>query len=249
VAKYTIQHTDTWPKIAGKFGIKYWQNIYLATENASLRRARNENPANFQYGDTLHIPSKSSIRPMELHPVIVHRKIPLFTQNELTCWRATAKMLYLFKYPKSSEAAFNRKIGKKYSQLEKGLSDKFWSDFYVRTLGMTEKKLKFFNDMNYLLATRGPLCAAIGSGSALHAVLINGYDILKGNFHRLDPASGEKFTFSEDVIRVSKPGAPAPKPSQTPGSVKYTPAPAKWETMAGWLGISQTGIHPRVFFY
>jgi len=248
MAVHRIGPTDNWPGIAGRYGIKYWQNIYLAPENSALRAKRGD-PANFKIGDVLHIPKKASILPMERHPTLVHRRIPLFTQSELTCWRATAKMLYLFRFPKSSEAAFVKRIGPRYSKLEAGLEYTDWSDFYVRCLGMTEKKVVLYNDLHYLLATRGPVVAAMGSGSGKHSVLMAGYDILKGRWLRLDPASGEKFTFEEDEIVVGPAGKGAPKPA-TPGpSATHTPAPATWEAIAGWLWLRDYEIDPRVFFY
>jgi hypothetical protein len=235
-------------RIAARHGIRYWQNIYLASENYDFRNTR-PNPDLIYAGDRIQIPDREAIRPMEQHPRLVHRNIPLYTQSAETCWRATAKMLYLHRHPGSTESRFNERIGKRYRSLETGLASEFWSDFYTRVLGMTETTIAGPNDLHRLIATRGPVIAAIGSGGSAHSMIVAGYDILHGRWLVLDPAAGEELTFAAEEIVVGPPDAPSAGTASQARLVRYRTGPATWENMARWLWIFDTAIHARVFHY
>jgi hypothetical protein len=248
MSEYRVVVGDNLSRIAARHGIRYWQNIYLAMENTAFRNSRT-NPDLIYPGDRIQIPDREAIRPMEQHPTLVHRNIPLFTQSAETCWRATALMLYLRQYPRSSEARFNERIGERYRSLEAGLASEFWSDFYTRVLGMTETTITGPNDLHRLIATRGPVVAAIGSGESAHSMVVAGYDILRGRWLVLDPAAGEELTFAEEEIVV---GASDRPPSSIPSQAaldSYRTGPATWENMSRWLWIFDTRIHARVFHY
>ena len=246
--EYVVLVGDNLSRIAAHHGIRYWQNIYLATENGDFRNAR-PNPDLIYPGDRIQIPDLDAIRPMERHPTLMHRNIPLFTQSVDTCWRATAKMLYLHRYPNLTESHFNERIGERYRTLQRGLDSEFWSDFYTRVLGMTESKIIGPNDLHLQIATRGPVIAAIGSGGSAHSMIAAGYDILRGRWLVLDPAAGEELTFSEDVVVVGQPNMSSTGSISKPTMVGYRTGPATWENMSRWLWIFDTTIHERVFHY
>lgn len=229
-------------RIAARHGIRHWQNVYLTTENTAFRELRT-NPDLIFPGDHIDIPSRESVRPMERHPVMVYRNVPLFTQSSETCWRATGKMVYLRNFPTSSEARYNERIGTRYSTLEAGLVFSSWSDFYVRALGMTETIIASPGDLQRLIATRGPVVASIGAGDTSHSMVIAGYDILRGRWLVLDPAAGEELTFAPEVI-----GGASSSDSPTVLD-NFRTGPATWENMARWLWLNDTTIHQRIFHY
>jgi hypothetical protein len=243
--EYQVVTGDTLSGIAARHGIRYWQNIYLATENADFRNTR-PNPDRIFPGDRIQIPEREAIRPMEQHPTLVLGNVPLFTQSSETCWRATAMMLYLRQYPRSTETRFNEAIGERYRSLEAGLVSQFWSDFYTRTLGMTESTITGPNDLHRLISTRGPVIAAIGAGDSAHSMVIAGYDILRGRWLVLDPAAGEELTFAAEEDGV---GGASSSSSSRAVLDSYRTGPATWENMSRWLWIFDTTIHSRVFHY
>jgi hypothetical protein len=245
MSEYRVVAGDTLSSIAGRHGIRYWQNIYLATENTDFRNTRT-NPDLIYPGDRIQIPDREAIRPMEQHPKLVHRDSPLFTQSEETCWRATAKMLYLRQHPTSTEARFDERIGQRYRALETGLASEFWSDFYTRALGMTETTITGPNDLNRLIATRGPVIAAIGAGARSHSMVVAGYGILRGRWLVLDPAAGSELIFGPDEIIVG--GGSSTVAPQAAQDI-FRAGPATWENMSSWLWIFDTTIHARVFHY
>jgi LysM domain-containing protein/papain like cysteine protease AvrRpt2 len=248
MGEYVVVSGDTLSRIAGRHGIRFWQNIYLATENARFRSAR-ANPDLIRPGDRIHIPDRDGIRPMERHATLVHHDVPLFTQSSETCWRATGKMLYLRRFPRSNEAEFNTRIGPRFQSLEVGLASSYWSDFYTRALGMTETRITGPNDLHRIIATRGPVIAAIGSGDSAHSMVVAGYDILRGRWLVLDPAAGEELTFAEEEIVV---GGSSSSPSSSSSGATLTgfrTGPATWENMSRWLWIFDTAIHERIFHY
>ncbi len=246
--EYVVVSGDNLSRIAVRHGIRYWQNIYLATENAAFREART-NPDLIQPGERIQIPDLDSIRPMERQPTLVHRDVPLFTQSSETCWRATGKMLYLRRFPRSNEVEFNTRIGARFQSLEAGLASANWSDFYTRALGMTETIITGPNDLHRAIATRGPVIAAIGSGDSAHSMVAAGYDILLGRWLVLDPAAGEELTFADEEIVVGR-SAPAASSSASAATLTgFRTGPATWENMSRWLWILDTSIHQRIFHY
>ncbi len=247
MSEYVVVWGDNLSRIAARLGIRYWQNIYLATENASFRGAR-PNPDVIRPGDRIHIPDRDSIRAMERHPTLVLRDVPLFTQSSETCWRATGKMLYLRRFPRSNEAEFNTRIGSRFASLETGLASAYWSDFYTRALGMTETIIAGPNDLHRTIGTRGPVIAAIGSGESAHSMVVVGYDIFRGRWLVLDPAAGEELTFADDVVVGESSSSPA---SSSSGATltDFRTGPATWENMSRWLWIFDTSIHQRIFHY
>jgi hypothetical protein len=246
--EYRVIAGDNLSRIAAHHGIRYWQNIYLSTENTAFRETRT-NPDLIYPGDRIKIPDREAIRPMEQHPTLVHRNVPLFTQSAETCWRASAKMLYLRQYPESTEGRFNERIGERYRLLETGLASQCWSDFYTRALGMTETRITGPNDLHRLIATRGPVVAAIGSGESAHAMVVAGYDILRGRWLVLDPAAGEQLTFAAEEIVVGRSGRSPSSGSSQATLDSYRTGAATWENMSRWLWIFDTTIHARVFHY
>lgn len=83
--------------------------VYYAPENQALRRKRPD-PDLIQPGDTIVIPNRSDVAFIDARTHVEYRNVPLFTQSELTCWRGSAKMIYLWKHP-SGLAAFERAAG------------------------------------------------------------------------------------------------------------------------------------------
>jgi hypothetical protein len=253
MSEYIVVAGDNLSRIAASHGIRYWQNIYLATENETFRITRT-NPDMIFPGDRIFIPRRETILPMEHHPMLVHRNIPLFTQSAETCWRATGKMLYLRQFPTSTEARFNERIGERYRLLERGLIYENWSDFYTRTLGMTESTITGPNDLHRIIATRGPVIAALGTGESAHSMVIAGYDILRGRWLVLDPAAGETLNFAADEIIVGGSGGSGAGGASTDASSgarldSYSTGPATWENLSRWLWIFQHTINARVYHY
>jgi hypothetical protein len=251
MSEYIVITGDNLSRIAARHGIRYWQNIYLATENEAFRNLRT-NPDLIFPGDRIHIPERETIRPMEQHPRLVHRNIPLFTQSAETCWRATGKMLYLRQFPTSTETRFNERIGERYRLLERGLVSENWSDFYTRALGMTESTITGPNDLHRLIATRGPVIAALGTGRSAHSMVIAGYDILRGRWLVLDPAAGESLNFAADVIVVGGRRGASSSSTETSAEARldsYSTGPATWENVSRWLWIFEHTINARVYHY
>jgi hypothetical protein len=248
MSEYVVVAGDNLSRIAARQGIRYWQNIYLATENASFRTSR-ENPDVIRPGDHLHIPDRDSIRAMERHPTLILRDVPLFTQSSETCWRATGKMLYLRRFPRSNEAEFNSRIGARFASLETGLASAYWSDFYTRALGMTETIIAGPNDLHRIIGTRGPVIGAIGAGESAHSMVVAGYDILRGRWLVLDPAAGEELTFADEEIVVGGSSSPSSSASSGATLTGFRTGPATWENMSRWLWIFDTSIHERIFHY
>lgn len=248
MSEYRVVSGDTLSRIARRHGIRYWQNIYLATENREFRQLRT-NPDLIHPGDRIQIPNLAHIRPMEQHPTLVHRNTPLVTQSAETCWRATGQMLFLRQFPSSSIVEFNRRIGSRYRTQESGLAYEFWSDFYTRTLGMSETTITGPNDLHHVIATRGPVVAMVGSGDSAHAMIVAGYDILRGRWLMLDPAAGEELSFAAEEIIVGG-SQPALRDSSDSATLEgYRTGPATWENMARWLWIFDTTLNSRIFHY
>lgn len=249
MSEYTVQRGDTLWSIARRHGIRYWPNLYLATENNDFRNLR-PNPNLILPGDSLTIPSMESIRPMENRPAIVHRDIPLYTQSAETCWRATGKMLYLRRHRAgNAEAEFNRRIGDHYRTLNRGLRSENWNDFYHTRLGMQETQIASPNDLHYIIATRGPVIASIGAGNTSHSMIVAGYNVIKGQWFVVDPAAGEQLAFAEDVITAGNPPSSSSDSSSEAVLTDYQTGPATWNNMGRWLWIFDTTIHQRIFHY
>jgi hypothetical protein len=245
MTEYVVRAGDNLTRIAARHGIRHWQNVYLSTVNTAFRELRTD-PNLIHPGDRIDIPDRAAIAPMERQPMLVLRDTPLFTQSAETCWRATGKMLFLRNFPTSSAARFDERIGDRYRRQETGLASEHWADFYVRALGMTETRIASPNDLHRLIATRGPVIAAVGSGESAHSMVIAGYDIHRGRWLVLDPAAGESMTFEGETIVAGRPDV------RNPGSARLTEfhtGPATWESMARWLWIFDTSVHERVFHY
>ena len=84
--EYIVQRGDTLWGIARNHDIRYWPNVYFATQNNAFRQTHSD-PDLIYPGDRIFIPQRSAIAPMERHPVMVHRDIPLFTQSAETRFR------------------------------------------------------------------------------------------------------------------------------------------------------------------
>jgi hypothetical protein len=245
MSEYRVVPGDTLSRIAARHGIRYWQNMYLATENTDFRRRR-PHPDLIFPGDVIHIPSADSIRPMERQPVQVFRNVPLFMQSSETCWRATAKMLFLRQFSGATDAKFDERIGDRYLSLEAGLTAGYWTDFYVHRLGMSETVIGSPNDLHRTIAERGPVIAAIGGQSA-HSMVVAGYDVVRRRWLVLDPAAGEELTFDQGMTVVAGTTAAAAGPAAE--LARYTTGPATWENMSRWLSIGDTVVLSRIFHY
>jgi hypothetical protein len=245
---HKVKNGDTLWSISKSNGIRYWPNIYFAKENSRLMQKYN-NPDIIHPGDTVYIPDLSSIAPMEKTPKVIYRNIPLFTQSENTCWRATGKMLYIRKNNgPNAETNFDRAIGPVYRKMQSGLNFSLWRDFYCYHLGMKEAVISGFNELHYIIATHGPVVVAIGEGQTMHSMVMAGYDLILGKWLVLDPAAGEHISFAPMMVTV---GGQRKYSSSTPSSVaaNYRTGPATWQNMRRWLWIFDTNIYQKVYFY
>lgn len=245
MAEYTVQRGDTLYGIARSHGIRYWPNVYFATQNNAFRQSH-PNPDRIYPGDRVFIPSATSIAPMERRPLLVHRDVPLFTQSAETCWRATGKMLYCRRHPvATNEADFDRIIGEEYRELASGLQSSRWRDFYGSRLGMTEATIASPNDLHYLIGRYGPVIAAVGDGQSAHSMVMPGYDLFRGRWFLLDPAAGEQLDFAPMVVTAGSSSAASGGDRLT----GYRTAPATWANMGRWLWILDTTVHQKVYHY
>lgn len=245
MSEYIVVAGDNLSRIASRHGIRYWQNIYLATENEAFRNIRT-NPDLIFPGDQIHIPERELIQPMEQQPTMIHRNVPLFTQSAETCWRATGRMLFMRQFPASTAEVFNQRIGERYRLQESGLVAENWSDFYTRTLGMTETIITGPNDLHRIIATRGPAIVALGSGTSAHSMVMAGYDIRRGRWLVLDPAAGETLSFAAVEITAGRAASPTNTEAQLES---YSTASATWENLSRWLWIFEHSIDARIYHY
>lgn len=252
--EYIVQRGDTLWRIARNHGIRYWPNVYFATQNNAFRQTH-PNPDLIYPGDRIFIPQRSAIAPMERHPVMVHRDIPLFTQSAETCWRATGKMLYFRRHPvRTAEENFDSVIGSNYRDQETGLSHTQWHDFYCSRLGMRETQIASPNDLHYIIASHGPAIVAIGGGSSSHSMVMAGYNLYRGQWFVFDPAAGEELQFAPDVITVRR-GSSASTATQEAETTEasrltgYRTAAPTWANMGRWLWILDTTVHEKVYYY
>ncbi|MCP4433601.1 MAG: hypothetical protein GY806_21695 [Gammaproteobacteria bacterium] len=119
---------------------------------------------------------------------------------------------------------------------------------------MTESTITGPNDLHRLIATRGPVIAALGTGESAHSMVIAGYDILRGRWLVLDPAAGETLSFAAEEIIVGGSGDSGASSASTGASSEarlesYSTAPATWENLSRWLWIFQHTINARVYHY
>jgi hypothetical protein len=248
MAEHVVRTGDTLYGIARSHHIRYWPNLYFATENNEFRETHS-NPDLIFPGDRVGIPTRESVAPMEAHPVKVWRDIPLFTQSAETCWRATGKMLYLRQNRASNEGMYNQRIGSHYERLETGLPSASWSDFYHARLGMTETVIASPNDLHRAIAQHGPVIVAVGDSTSAHSMVMAGYDLFQGRWFVLDPAAGEEMTFEAETVVV---GGGSSSDSSSSGAARLTDfhtGPATWANMGRWLWILDTTVHERIFHY
>jgi hypothetical protein len=161
-------------------------------------------------------------------------------------------MLFLRQFPASTEARFNERIGDRYRLLETGLVSENWTDFYTRALGMTESIITGPNDLHRLIATRGPVIAALGTGESAHSMAIAGYDIFRGRWLVPDPAAGETLNFAADEIIVGGRSGASSASTETTSEARlnsYSTGPATWENLTRWLWILNHTINARVYHY
>lgn len=244
---HIVQRGDTLYGIARRNGIRYWPNVYFATENNGFRRSH-PNPDRIAPGDRIFVPPRSAVEPMERHPKIVHGDVPLFTQRAETCWRATGKMLYCRRNRgRDAEAEYNRLIGERYRTMAEGLQHTEWRSFYVGRLHMEEATIASPNDLHRIIASHGPAIVAIGDDASAHSMVMAGYDLFQGRWFVLDPAAGERLTFEGDVITA---GGGASSSSSGPTRLTdYSTGPATLENMGRWLWILDTSVHQLVYYY
>lgn len=248
MAEHVVVHGDTLWGIARQHGIRYWPNIYFATENNEFRESH-PNPDLIYPGDRVEIPPATAIEPMERHPMLVHRRIPLFTQSAETCWRATGKMLYMRRHQTATaEASFDAAIGQEYRTMETGLASSRWMDFYGTRLGMQEARIQSPGELHALIARHGPVIVAIGDGPSAHSMVMAGYDLYQGRWFVLDPAAGESMTFEPLEITAGA-GAASSTVTSPARLTDFHTGPATWENMGRWLWIMDTTVHAQVYYY
>jgi hypothetical protein len=118
---HIVKKGDSLCKIARRNGLFYWPNLDFASGNNALRN-KCQNPDLICPGNVVAVPPLSSVAPMEIHPKIIYRKIPLFTQSIDTCRKATGKMLFVYKNPGiNAEIKFNNTIGNGFKSMAVGL--------------------------------------------------------------------------------------------------------------------------------
>jgi hypothetical protein len=246
---YTVRSGDTLWGIARSNNIRYWPNMYFATENNGFRDTRS-NPDRIFPGDRITIPSRESIAEMERRPVVRYRDVPLFTQSEETCWRATGKMLYARNNRTANlDRDFNARIGNRYRTMGIGLPWQSWNDFYKNRLHMQETIIASPNDLHRIIARRGPVIAMIGSGATAHSMIISGYDIHKGRWLILDPAAGSVTTFSAEIITAGGGTDDTNIDSSNTELEDYSAGPATLANMERWLWMFDTTMNQRIFHY
>jgi hypothetical protein len=240
---------DTLYKIARQNRIRYWPNVYFASENNAFRK-KCFNPDLIFPSDVVFIPAMTSIAPMEKSPKIIYHDLPLYTQSIDTCWRATGLMLYARRNPgPDAVSKFDSIIGDQYKNRTTGLYSHEWYDFYCMHLGMKEKLISSPNDLHYIIASHGPAVVAIGEGSSGHSMVMAGYDLFLGKWLVLDPAAGEQLQFADDVIDVGSSQSSASE-SQKPATLTgYKTGPATWKNMHRWLWIMDTTVNQNVYYY
>ncbi len=247
MAEHVVRKGDTLSGIAHSHHIRYWPNIYFATENNEFRQTH-RNPDLIFPGDRVGIPSRESIAPMEAHPLKVWRDIPLFTQSEETCWRATGKMLFLRHNRASTEAVYNQRIGTHYERLEAGLPAASWTDLYHGRLGMTETVIASPNDLHRAIALHGPVIVAVGDSTSAHSMVMVGYNLFQGQWFVLDPAAGEVMTFEAETVVVGGSGS-GTSSTGTAQLTDFHTGPATWANMSRSLWILDTTVNERIFHY
>jgi LysM domain/Papain-like cysteine protease AvrRpt2 len=244
---YVVKKEDTLWKIARDHKIRYWPNILFAAGNNTLT-----NPDRIHPGDRIFIPSPSSIAPMEKHPVVMHKNVPLFTQAYNLCWKATGKMLYCRRNPtETAEADFERLVGEEFRTMTKGLLPSRWHEFYCTKLGMRQSTIASQNDLHYIIASYGPAIVAIGKGPQKHSVVMAGYDLNNGRWFIIDPAGREQIDFLEgDEIIVGKSSSKhEPTDQEKESKISYKTGKATIANMGRWLWILDTEIASSVFYY
>lgn len=191
---HVVKAGENLSQIAQHYGIRYWANIYLAGDNDDLRSKR-PNPNIIQPGDRIVIPSKESIAKLETRPEINHKLPKLFTQSTLDlCWQACAEMVYCWKFPTlNAEEDFKRKLGTDYNK-PGGLSMTDRRTVLAK-VGMTWVNVASVNELNELVAVRGPLFVAEINGNA-HAQVLTGFNLMTVQWYLLDPlAKGMRIDF------------------------------------------------------
>jgi len=228
---HTVAQGESWSVIAAQHDYRNWRIVYYAPENADLRRTR-PNPDLLQPGDKIVIPDRSRVAFIDAKTHVEYNNVPLFTQAELTCWKACGKMTYLWKYP-SAAGAFEQAAGN-YRTLERGLRGvSEWVDFYSHHLGMLGTEVRNWNFLFNIVATRGPAVVEkyttnIDDG---HAMVLSGYDLKRGTLFLLDPAAGEAFVFDEQ------------------GNATFSPGSATRANMGRWHDIAQINLRMEVFHW
>jgi len=246
---YTVTRGDTLYGIARQHGFRYWPNLYFAEENNEFRNRR-PNPNRIQPGDVVEIPSRNQvIAALESRPTFRHTGIPLFPQaTAATCWRAAAKMLFLWRHGRRAEAEFNRRIGARYRNMTTGLPSTRWIDFYCAKLGMAGTRITCENLMHYIIAIRSP--AVVSSFSTNpnsgHAMLMAGYNLFRLQCYVLNPFAGARYDFDEVRVTASPTGGGTASGGE---SATYTPGAATESTMGYWIDISDASFRSEVFHY
>ena len=231
---HAVVRGDTLSQIAKQSGFRYWPNLYFAEENGTFRQKRPD-PNRIYPGDVVELPPKGQhIAALESRPAFRHHKIPLFTQpRATTCWRAAAKMVFLWKHGRKAEPDFNRRIGKKYQEQKTGLTRSQWQDFYVNRLGMMGTYVSYENLLHYIVAIRSPavVAAFTDNSASAHAVVITGYNLFRLQWYFLNPFSGAEYEFDLD------------------GNATYTAGPATEKNMGYWININRTRLRSEVFHF
>ncbi|MEM8940797.1 MAG: LysM domain-containing protein [Pseudomonadota bacterium] len=195
---HTVARGENLTRIARRYGIRHWRNLYFSDGNQEFMSLRPD-PNLIHPGDVIHIPSKSYLQPVESKPRRVYRDYPLFRAQSTshTCWRASAFMLWARKFKLRDSARgfsdFEKLIGPGYNKLPDGLPGKRMRPLYVSKLHFREHKITGITDINRVVATHGPailVLLAHGPGGVDHAVIVTGYDAARGYWTLVDPIKG-----------------------------------------------------------
>lgn len=201
---HEVKPGENLSRIAQKYKVKYWANIYLAGENNAFRFKR-PNPDLIHPADKIVIPGKEAISKLETRAEVNHKLPKLFTQPTIDlCWQACAAMLFCWKHRTSNaEEEFKKRLGADYNK--PGGLRMAGSRKVLAKLGMTWANVGSINELHEILVVRGPLWVAEINGNA-HAQVMTGYNLMTLEWYFLDPL-GKGMTITFDTSGAATGGS------------------------------------------